>query len=117
MEAKRSFAECKDPPEAIPSLEGSQSERKPSCYDRWRFLVSNEPFGISEIMVLRTTKADTQRNLVIAALALERYRLRHGVLPQRLDALTPAFLVAVPKDHVVRFSAPVLTEITTATRT
>jgi hypothetical protein len=34
------------------------------------------------------------------ALALERYRLRHHDLPERLDALVPEFLPAIPVDPV-----------------
>jgi hypothetical protein len=44
------------------------------------------------------SRNETQRRLTIAAIALERYRLRHGRLPPDLDALVPDFLSAVPLD-------------------
>jgi hypothetical protein len=43
---------------------------------------------------------DTERLLTIAALALERYRLRHGQYPGALGDLAPEFLTAVPKDAI-----------------
>jgi hypothetical protein len=43
---------------------------------------------------------DTERLLAIAALALERYRLRHGHYPGGLGDLEPEFLTAVPKDAI-----------------
>jgi hypothetical protein len=42
--------------------------------------------------------AETQRAVVITAIALERYRLRHQTYPAQLAELTPAFLAAIPRD-------------------
>jgi len=70
----------------------------------------SEPMGsvrhrISAIAIPNTMKAatvvarsETQRRLTVTAIALERYRLRHGRLPPDLDALVPDFLPAVPLD-------------------
>lgn len=41
---------------------------------------------------------ETRRELTIAALAVERHRLRHGRPPATLNDLVPAFLPAVPVD-------------------
>ena len=41
---------------------------------------------------------ETQRRLTIAAIALERYRLRNGHPPSDLESLVPQFLSAVPID-------------------
>ena len=38
--------------------------------------------------------------MVITAIALKRYQLRHGALPSDLNALVPEFLSAVPRDPV-----------------
>ena len=43
---------------------------------------------------------DTERLLAIAALALERYRLRHGQYPGALGDLEPEILTAVPQDAI-----------------
>ena len=37
-------------------------------------------------------------HLALAAIAAERYRLKHGSLPESLDALVPNFLEAIPMD-------------------
>jgi len=41
---------------------------------------------------------ETQRRLTVAAIALERYRLRHGQMPEDLEALVPEVLRGVPLD-------------------
>jgi hypothetical protein len=40
----------------------------------------------------------TLREMVITAIALERYELRHGQLPDRLASLVPEFLPELPED-------------------
>lgn len=49
---------------------------------------------------LEAMELETDRSLVLAALALERYRLRHGVYPGRLEELVPEFLPEVPIDFM-----------------
>ena len=44
--------------------------------------------------------AQTSVNQAIVACALDRYRLRHGVCPETLEPLVPAFLASVPHDAV-----------------
>ena len=43
-------------------------------------------------------KNETQRRLTIIALALRRYEVRHGQLPEALSELAPELLAAVPAD-------------------
>jgi hypothetical protein len=38
------------------------------------------------------------RTLLVTGIALEHYRLKHGAVPEKLDALVPEFLSEVPKD-------------------
>jgi hypothetical protein len=42
--------------------------------------------------------AEIRRSLVVTGIALERYRLKHGTTPEKLEALVPEFLPEVPKD-------------------
>jgi len=42
----------------------------------------------------------TLDQIVIAAVALKRYELRHGQLPQNLASLTPEFLTDPPRDFM-----------------
>jgi hypothetical protein len=62
-------------------------------------------YRFTAIAIPNTTRAaavvarnETQRRLTLAAIALERYRLRKGRPPPNLDALVPQFLSAVPID-------------------
>jgi hypothetical protein len=41
-------------------------------------------------------KTEIFRRLAVTAIALKRYELRHGQAPERLGALVPTFLAAVP---------------------
>lgn len=46
----------------------------------------------------RAITGEVQRQLALAAIALERYRLRHGRYPEKLDDLVPEILSAIPMD-------------------
>jgi len=48
----------------------------------------------------RGAEAEARRRLIIAAVALERYRLRHGAYPQVLTALVPEFCNKTPVDFM-----------------
>ena len=48
--------------------------------------------------IRKTIKIETTRNVVVAAIALKRYALRHHQLPEKLDELTPDLLQTVPID-------------------
>jgi hypothetical protein len=48
----------------------------------------------------QAAQAEAQRRILVAALALERYRIRHGTYPPTLAALTPEFLKAGPVDFM-----------------
>lgn len=49
--------------------------------------------------VLQTAiQFETQRQLILAAIALERYRLNHGHYPASLADLVPAYLPQLPYD-------------------
>ncbi|HXT40837.1 MAG TPA: DUF4974 domain-containing protein [Candidatus Angelobacter sp.] len=45
-------------------------------------------------------RQETQRSLMIAAVALKRYQLHFGKLPPHLESLTPEFLATVPVDYM-----------------
>lgn len=48
----------------------------------------------------RAAKAEAQRRLIITAIALERYRGKHGSYPKALSELAPEFLKVVPVDFM-----------------
>jgi hypothetical protein len=51
-------------------------------------------------LVYRLRDSEIGRRLVITALALRRYQLRHQGLPEQLEALVPEFCGDVPRDPV-----------------
>jgi hypothetical protein len=69
-----------------------------SFYDRCRYLVSSRTFGSTRLALLKACSTQVWQRLTVAALALERYRLRRGQLPPELATLVPKFLPAVPVD-------------------
>jgi hypothetical protein len=46
----------------------------------------------------RLLRIEATRRVTIIAIALKRYRLRHGTWPANLDALSPDFLSKIPRD-------------------
>jgi hypothetical protein len=49
-------------------------------------------------LMARYAGIEAQRSLVLAAIALERHRLKHGRYPAGLGQLVPEFLAALPRD-------------------
>jgi hypothetical protein len=45
-------------------------------------------------------RAETAREMVISAIALKRYQLKHGNYPSNLESLVPEFIARVPLDPV-----------------
>jgi hypothetical protein len=54
--------------------------------------------GAMNAALRKAVRIETARNVVVAAIALKRYELRHHQLPATLDDLTPELLKAVPID-------------------
>jgi len=48
----------------------------------------------------RILNVEISRQLVITAIALKRYHLRHGEYPASLNNLMPEFVAAIPRDPV-----------------
>jgi hypothetical protein len=67
-----------------------------SVYARYRFAF--EPLMPGSLW--RMADSESMRRLLVAALALERYRLRHECYPESLDALTPELLPSRPLDFM-----------------
>lgn len=56
--------------------------------------------GRGKSIVERTLSVEANRRMMIAAIALKRYQLRHGSWPADLKTLVPEFLSGVPRDPV-----------------
>jgi hypothetical protein len=73
--------------------------RNRGFYDRVRY--GSEMFISSFSRIFpRVMRAETERSLVLAAVALKRYGVRHGGVPESLSALVPEFLSSVPVDYM-----------------
>lgn len=64
---------------------------------RWMFSESNEG---DQAIFRRVMVAETFKRVVVTAIALKRFQLKHGNFPEKLSELTPEFLAAVPLDPV-----------------
>jgi hypothetical protein len=86
--------------DALALISGEAVPNSESAFDRFRFLFSSGPFGVSDILVRKTLAVETFRNIVVTAIALKRFELRNGEHPKNLNALVPDLLTAVPIDEM-----------------
>jgi hypothetical protein len=75
----------------------SKEFKKPGFYDRLRYLPI-ELRGAYGKFVERPPRMETDRALIITAIALKRYCLRHDRYPANIESLAPEFLPVVPTD-------------------
>jgi hypothetical protein len=80
-----------------PFLQGSQNI---SFYDKLRLLFAEENLGISEGIIRKTLFMQAQQQMAVAAIAIDRYRLKTGHLPVTLSDLVPDYLPALPQDFM-----------------
>ena len=95
LKAHRSWKETK------PKLDGiaAQANRTLSSpASRVRYLISAMAIPNYAKADQTAVHAETERQMTIAAIALERYRLAHGQWPERLENLVPEFLSVLPYD-------------------
>jgi hypothetical protein len=92
--ATRSFAGVRP---VIDQYESEVLDR--SWYDRLRYPNPNSPITLSGSLN-KAMRAETERSLVICAIALKRFLLRHGKSPASLDSLVPVFVESVPLDFM-----------------
>jgi hypothetical protein len=68
-----------------------------SLYDRLRYPNSGSPFKATS-MIERALRAETERSIALCAVAIKRFELRHGRLPDKLEVMVPEFLEVIPVD-------------------
>lgn len=69
-----------------------------SSPQRYRFLFSMVSIPNFSRAAQTAIRGETERQLTVAALAITRFRMRHGKLPSSLQELVPEFLPAEPWD-------------------
>jgi hypothetical protein len=71
-----------------------------SFYDSLRHPQLSSYGALANSLKNRSMKAETERSLVLAAIALKRYSLRFGRPPPDLKSLVPDFLSSIPTDYM-----------------
>ena len=64
------------------------------------FMMINDPDGWFSRSMTKAPQAEAARRLLITAIALKRYKLRHGKWPESLGELVPDILENVPLDFM-----------------
>jgi hypothetical protein len=67
-------------------------------FTRYRFPMSGALRPNIGKALTRWLRMETERQLVLAAIGVERFRVRHGRYPERLGELAPEILPSVPVD-------------------
>lgn len=82
------------------SIRNSWDDGESSSYDLWRFpFAENTARSHAVRSFLRAViRAEVSRELLLAAIALERYQRRNGDYPEELQLLVPDFLKDLPHD-------------------
>ncbi|MDB6121766.1 MAG: hypothetical protein JWQ71_759 [Pedosphaera sp.] len=81
-------------------IPGFGSAHSLGWYDRCRFLFSEEAFSITGFVISKALQEETEKNMVLTAISLKRYKLGHGQPAPELAALVPEFLLSVPLDRM-----------------
>ena len=69
-----------------------------ATWGRMRYWLSGSMLPSLQRAPDKAVAVEAQRDLAVTALAIKRYQLRHAKAPDRLEALVPEFLPAVPPD-------------------
>lgn len=100
LEAARNANQLKSQLAVQPTINALESESEHlSFYDRLRFPMQQTIFPLTRLSE-RATRAELDRSLAIAAIALKRNSLRYGKFPATLAALVPEFITSVPVDYM-----------------
>jgi hypothetical protein len=70
-----------------------------NLYDKLRYPLAESPFSLLGL-VSKAMRVETERSLVLCAIALKRYSLKYHKPPASLEALVPEFLPTVPVDYM-----------------
>src|SRR5262249_34269854 len=92
--AERSFASVSPDIESLLVKEATKS-----FYNKLRYPEPSEVAVLSGT-IKRTMRAETERSLVVCAIALKRYFNQTRTFPPSLEALVPKFLSSVPADYM-----------------
>jgi hypothetical protein len=95
LRSSRSWREVSD---SLDQLNAQMHALTNSPQQRLRYMMTLISTPNYKRAVLKSVQLETQRHLAITAIALKRYKHKHGQFPPSLDGLVPNFLPAVPRD-------------------
>jgi hypothetical protein len=75
-------------------------EARLNAFDSFRYALSGMSFANWQRVFEHVMRQETQRSLMIAAIALQRYQLHYGKVPPDLESLAPEFLAAASVDFM-----------------
>jgi hypothetical protein len=84
---------------ATMSMQNSNDVRSHLGADR-RFMILMNSDGFYMQSIVKAAQAETARRLLVTAIALKRYKLRHDKWPESLGELVPDILEQVPTDFM-----------------
>jgi hypothetical protein len=100
IEISREAAQSKSWRECKPKVEGLQAGLAAGgFYQRLRFWDDISVAAVAP-SIKRFLQAETERSLVVAAIALKRHHLKYGRYPEKLSELIPGFLGSLPVDFM-----------------
>ena len=95
--ARRTVASASEATCKLELAQWLEEFEKPGLYNRLRFLPIELRIFYGKF-IPRTVRMEADRALVITAIALKRYQLRHDQYPANLESLVPEFCSALPVD-------------------
>jgi len=100
IELLRDAARHKSMEKLAPQITAAYEESLPhNFYDKLR-MPGESLSEVEARSVIKPMRMETERSLVLAAIALKRYQVRNGTYPDSLQALTPEYLQTVPIDYM-----------------
>lgn len=85
-----------------PILEAGRREREAqrTTWNDFQYQLGNMLSPSWETLLEDVVRQETLGRMAITAIALKRYELRHGSVPERLAELAPEFVSALPRDYM-----------------
>ena len=84
-------------PKNVPHITDVEAQIFRTCKNRY-YILSGMLLPALETAIIKEANSLAQVRAAQTALSVERFRLQHGTLPNKLDELVPQFLSAVPPD-------------------
>ncbi|MDB6131208.1 MAG: hypothetical protein JWM04_2315 [Verrucomicrobiales bacterium] len=82
------------------AISPSKASAGKNFYNKLRYAMSGNSVTNLSSLPAKAARAETQKSLVITAIALMRYQHRNGKPPQTINDLSPDFVKSIPLDYM-----------------